>query len=75
MNLVGQKTRLDCSPIGPGLDVSHLNADIKTFFQANKVCVYPDALLSLPQLDADDAEPKFDERECQDEYSEMHMPV
>nr|XP_046226635.1 anion exchange protein 2b isoform X1 [Scatophagus argus] len=26
-------------------------------------------------LDADDAEPKFDERECQDEYSEMHMPV
>lgn len=33
-----------------------------------------DSLLSL-QLDADDAEPKFDERECQDEYSEMHMPV
>uniref|UniRef100_A0A8C4ESD3 Anion exchange protein n=1 Tax=Dicentrarchus labrax TaxID=13489 RepID=A0A8C4ESD3_DICLA len=26
-------------------------------------------------LDADDAEPKFDERECHDEYSEMHMPV
>eukprot|EP00066_Takifugu_rubripes_P017072 XP_011606338.1 PREDICTED: anion exchange protein 2 isoform X1 [Takifugu rubripes] len=26
-------------------------------------------------LDADDAEPKFDERECQDEYSEMRMPV
>ncbi|CAG10252.1 unnamed protein product [Tetraodon nigroviridis] len=26
------------------------------------------------ELDADDAEPKFDERECQDEYSEMHMP-
>ncbi|XP_068200027.1 anion exchange protein 2b isoform X2 [Antennarius striatus] len=26
-------------------------------------------------LDADDAEPKFDDRECQDEYSEMHMPV
>ncbi|XP_056155620.1 anion exchange protein 2b [Lampris incognitus] len=26
-------------------------------------------------LDADDAEPKFDERECQDEYAEMHMPV
>ncbi|XP_029934719.1 anion exchange protein 2b isoform X2 [Myripristis murdjan] len=26
-------------------------------------------------LDADDAEPKFDERECPDEYSEMHMPV
>ncbi|XP_037549829.1 anion exchange protein 2b [Nematolebias whitei] len=25
-------------------------------------------------LDADD-EPKFDERECHDEYSEMHMPV
>lgn len=31
--------------------------------------------LFLPQLDADDAEPKFDERECHDEYSEMHMPV
>ncbi|KAM3593043.1 uncharacterized protein V6R79_005054 [Siganus canaliculatus] len=26
-------------------------------------------------LDADDAEPKFDEREGHDEYSEMHMPV
>ncbi|CAN9506407.1 unnamed protein product [Ophioblennius macclurei] len=26
-------------------------------------------------LDADDAEPKFDEREGLDEYSEMHMPV
>ncbi|XP_034718108.1 anion exchange protein 2b isoform X5 [Etheostoma cragini] len=26
-------------------------------------------------LDADEAEPKFDERECHDEYSEMHMPV
>ncbi|XP_030625943.1 anion exchange protein 2b isoform X2 [Chanos chanos] len=26
-------------------------------------------------LDADDAEPTFDEKECQDEYSEMHMPV
>uniref|UniRef100_A0A4W5Q9E3 Anion exchange protein n=1 Tax=Hucho hucho TaxID=62062 RepID=A0A4W5Q9E3_9TELE len=26
-------------------------------------------------LDADDAEPKFDEREAQDEYTEMHMPV
>ncbi|XP_035854122.1 anion exchange protein 2b isoform X2 [Sander lucioperca] len=26
-------------------------------------------------LDADDTEPKFDERECHDEYSEMHMPV
>ncbi|XP_070841611.1 anion exchange protein 2b [Chaetodon trifascialis] len=26
-------------------------------------------------LDADDAEPKFDERDCHDEYSEMHMPV
>uniref|UniRef100_A0A665V966 Anion exchange protein n=1 Tax=Echeneis naucrates TaxID=173247 RepID=A0A665V966_ECHNA len=26
-------------------------------------------------LDADDGEPKFDERECQDEYSEMYMPV
>ncbi|KAF7213491.1 anion exchange protein 2b isoform X1 [Nothobranchius furzeri] len=26
-------------------------------------------------LDGDDAEPKFDERECHDEYSEMHMPV
>ncbi|XP_061660817.1 anion exchange protein 2b isoform X2 [Syngnathoides biaculeatus] len=26
-------------------------------------------------LDADDAEPTFDERECHDEYSEMHMPV
>uniref|UniRef100_A0A3P9CQW0 Anion exchange protein n=1 Tax=Maylandia zebra TaxID=106582 RepID=A0A3P9CQW0_9CICH len=26
-------------------------------------------------LDADDAEPKFDERECHDEYSEMQMPV
>ncbi|KAM4533815.1 anion exchange protein 2b isoform 2-T8 [Odontesthes bonariensis] len=26
-------------------------------------------------LDADDAEPKFDERECHDEYSEMPMPV
>ncbi|XP_044031812.1 anion exchange protein 2b isoform X2 [Siniperca chuatsi] len=26
-------------------------------------------------LDADDAEPKFVERECHDEYSEMHMPV
>ncbi|XP_071381911.1 anion exchange protein 2b isoform X3 [Centroberyx affinis] len=26
-------------------------------------------------LDADDAEPKFDDRECHDEYSEMHMPV
>lgn len=29
----------------------------------------------LPQLDADDAEPNFDERECHDEYWEMHMPV
>ncbi|XP_075903855.1 anion exchange protein 2b isoform X2 [Nelusetta ayraudi] len=26
-------------------------------------------------LDADDAEPNFDERECHDEYWEMHMPV
>uniref|UniRef100_A0A1A8GSN8 Anion exchange protein n=1 Tax=Nothobranchius korthausae TaxID=1143690 RepID=A0A1A8GSN8_9TELE len=26
-------------------------------------------------LDGDDAEPKFDERECPDEYAEMHMPV
>ncbi|KAI4900321.1 hypothetical protein NFI96_028607 [Prochilodus magdalenae] len=26
-------------------------------------------------LDADDAEPKFDVREGQDEYTEMHMPV
>ncbi|KAI9516666.1 Anion exchange protein 2 [Dissostichus eleginoides] len=26
-------------------------------------------------LDADDAEPKFDERDCHDEYSEMHMPM
>ncbi|KAM9713293.1 anion exchange protein 2b isoform 2-T2 [Menidia menidia] len=26
-------------------------------------------------LDADDAEPKFDERDGHDEYSEMHMPV
>ncbi|XP_035765480.1 anion exchange protein 2b [Neolamprologus brichardi] len=26
-------------------------------------------------LDADDAEPKFDERDCHDEYSEMQMPV
>ncbi|XP_077410262.1 anion exchange protein 2b isoform X2 [Vanacampus margaritifer] len=26
-------------------------------------------------LDADNAEPTFDERECHDEYSEMHMPV
>uniref|UniRef100_A0A7N5ZUH4 Anion exchange protein n=1 Tax=Anabas testudineus TaxID=64144 RepID=A0A7N5ZUH4_ANATE len=26
-------------------------------------------------LDADDAEPTFDERECQDEYSAMQMPV
>ncbi|XP_061110002.1 anion exchange protein 2a isoform X1 [Conger conger] len=26
-------------------------------------------------LDADDAEPTFDEKEGQDEYSEMHMPV
>ncbi|KAM4543916.1 anion exchange protein 2b isoform 2-T2 [Fundulus diaphanus] len=26
-------------------------------------------------LDGDDAEPKFDERDCHDEYSEMHMPV
>ncbi|XP_045909938.1 anion exchange protein 2b [Micropterus dolomieu] len=26
-------------------------------------------------LDADDVEPKFDERECHDEYSEMQMPV
>ncbi|XP_074549092.1 anion exchange protein 2b isoform X2 [Halichoeres trimaculatus] len=26
-------------------------------------------------LDADDAEPKFVERDCHDEYSEMHMPV
>lgn len=31
-------------------------------------------LLSL-QLDADDAEPNFDERDGHDEYSEMHMPV
>lgn len=31
--------------------------------------------LSLFQLDADDAEPMFDERDCHDEYSEMHMPV
>lgn len=27
------------------------------------------------QLDADEAEPSFDEREGQDEYTEMHMPV
>ncbi|XP_060920797.1 anion exchange protein 2b isoform X2 [Labrus mixtus] len=26
-------------------------------------------------LDADDAEPKLDERDCHDEYSEMHMPM
>ncbi|XP_014862700.1 PREDICTED: anion exchange protein 2 isoform X2 [Poecilia mexicana] len=26
-------------------------------------------------LDGDDAEPHFDERDCHDEYSEMHMPV
>uniref|UniRef100_A0A3P8XMA9 Anion exchange protein n=1 Tax=Esox lucius TaxID=8010 RepID=A0A3P8XMA9_ESOLU len=26
-------------------------------------------------LDSDDAEPTFDERECHDEYTEMHMPV
>ncbi|XP_034428709.1 anion exchange protein 2b isoform X5 [Hippoglossus hippoglossus] len=26
-------------------------------------------------LDADDAEPKFDERDCQNEYAEVHMPV
>ncbi|XP_014874512.1 anion exchange protein 2 isoform X1 [Poecilia latipinna] len=26
-------------------------------------------------LDGDDAEPYFDERDCHDEYSEMHMPV
>ncbi len=32
-------------------------------------------VLSLPQLDADEAEPTFDEREGHDEYSEMHMPV
>lgn len=47
----------------------------KHFPSKQKVSVYPDSLLSLPQLDADDAEPKFDERECQDEYTEMHMPV
>ncbi|KAM9332172.1 anion exchange protein 2b isoform 2-T3 [Pholidichthys leucotaenia] len=29
----------------------------------------------LACLDADDAEPIFDERDCQDEYSVMHMPV
>uniref|UniRef100_A0A3B4CVF3 Anion exchange protein n=1 Tax=Pygocentrus nattereri TaxID=42514 RepID=A0A3B4CVF3_PYGNA len=29
----------------------------------------------LQCLDAEDAEPKFDVREGQDEYSEMHMPV
>lgn len=32
-------------------------------------------LLFLLQLDADEAEPNFDERDCHDEYSEMHMPV
>uniref|UniRef100_A0A7N9B0U8 Anion exchange protein n=1 Tax=Mastacembelus armatus TaxID=205130 RepID=A0A7N9B0U8_9TELE len=32
-------------------------------------------LREMACLDADDAEPKFDERECHDEYSEMHMPV
>ncbi|XP_053268423.1 anion exchange protein 2b isoform X2 [Pleuronectes platessa] len=26
-------------------------------------------------LDADDAEPTFDERDCQNEYAEVHMPV
>lgn len=30
---------------------------------------------SRSQLDADDAEPTFDEKEGQDEYTEMHMPV
>ncbi|KAL7879868.1 hypothetical protein SRHO_G00021220 [Serrasalmus rhombeus] len=29
----------------------------------------------LQCLDAEDAEPKFDVRDGQDEYSEMHMPV
>lgn len=29
----------------------------------------------MPQLDADNAEPTFDEKEGQDEYTEMHMPV
>lgn len=37
--------------------------------------INPKAFLSHLQLDADDAEPKFDDRECHDEYSEMHMPV
>lgn len=30
---------------------------------------------ALFQLDADEAEPTFDEKEGQDEYTEMHMPV
>uniref|UniRef100_A0A8C9T9S2 Anion exchange protein n=1 Tax=Scleropages formosus TaxID=113540 RepID=A0A8C9T9S2_SCLFO len=29
----------------------------------------------MQSLDADDAEPTFDEKEGQDEYTEMHMPV
>jgi len=32
-------------------------------------------ILSVRQLDADDAEPSFDDREGQDEYTEMQMPV
>lgn len=31
--------------------------------------------MSMWQLDADDAEPSFDDREGQDEYTEMQMPV
>lgn len=65
------RTWLDRSSIGLGLDAPDLLCECKQ----NRKSVYPDALLYPPQLDADDAEPKFDERECQDEYSEMHMPV
>ncbi len=32
-------------------------------------------LSSVSQLDADNAEPAFDEKEGHDEYTEMHMPV
>lgn len=32
-------------------------------------------MLSVWQLDADDAEPSFDDRDGQDEYTEMQMPV
>ena len=43
---------------------------------AERSCSAPTSpTLSLPQLDANEAEPVFDEREGVDEYNEMPMPV